>query len=96
VVDGDIPVTAIYASASVHDSSLALPVIKESSSKVTYLYDLADAACNADTIEAFSRQHHHEPVIDINPKNSKRLKENIEGEKKLIELGFRTKKTQSL
>ena len=34
VVDGDIPVTAIYSSASVHDSSLALPLIKETSQKL--------------------------------------------------------------
>ncbi len=33
-VDGDIPVTAIFTSASVHDSSVALPLIKETSSKV--------------------------------------------------------------
>ena len=93
VVDGDIPITAIYSSASVHDSSLALPVIKETSRKITYLYDLADAAYNADIIEAFSKQNHHECIIDINPKNSKELKEKIEGEKKLIELGFSTSKS---
>lgn len=40
VVDGDIPITAAYSSASVHDSSLALPMISETSSKVNYLYDL--------------------------------------------------------
>jgi len=42
VVDGDIPITAIYSSASVHDSSLALPLIKETSQKVNYLYDLLE------------------------------------------------------
>ena len=93
VVDGDIPVTAIYSSASVHDSSLALPVIKETSAKVTYLYDLADAAYDAGTIETFSEQHNHQFIVDINPKNSKALKEKIEGEKKLLELKFQTKKS---
>ncbi len=34
VVDGDIPITAIYSLASAHDSSLALPLIKESSQKL--------------------------------------------------------------
>ncbi len=44
VVDGDIPLTAIYSSASVNDSSLALPMINGTSLKVDYLYDLQDAA----------------------------------------------------
>ena len=39
-VNGDIPVTAIFTSASVHDSSVALPLIKETSGKLDYLYDL--------------------------------------------------------
>jgi hypothetical protein len=31
VVDGDIPITAILSSASVHDSSVALPLIQQTS-----------------------------------------------------------------
>jgi transposase len=42
-VDGDIPITAIYTGANVHDSSVALPLIKETSRKVSYLFDLLDA-----------------------------------------------------
>ncbi len=78
VVDGDIPITAIYSGANVHDSSLALPLIKETSKKVTYLYDLQDAGYDADIIRDFSKLHNHRPIIDINPKNSKELKEKIE------------------
>lgn len=74
VVDGDIPITALYSSASVHDSSLALPLIKQSSQKVNYLYDLADAAYDNRIIKDYSRLHNHRPIIDINPKNSKKLK----------------------
>jgi transposase len=77
VVDGDIPVTAIYSSASVHDSSLALPMIKETSAKVNYLYDLQDAAYDSSIIKEFSINNNHRPIIDINPKNSKVLKEQI-------------------
>jgi len=76
-VDGDIPVTAIYTGASVHDSSVALPLINETSRKVNYLYDLQDAAYDADIIRAYSQLHGHRPIIDINPKNSKVLKEKI-------------------
>ncbi len=76
-VDGDIPVTAIYTGASVHDSSVALPLINETSRKVNYLYDLQDAAYDADIIRVYSKLHGHRPIIDINPKNSKALKAKI-------------------
>lgn len=88
VVDGDIPVTAVYSSASVHDSSLALPMIEESSSKVLYLYDLQDAAYDSSIIKACSVSKGHRPIIDINPKNSKVLKEQIalaKNERKILQ-----------
>jgi hypothetical protein len=87
VVDGDIPITAIYSSANVHDSSVSLPLIKETSQRVNYLYDLQDAGYDANTIREFSIVHNHRPIIDINPKNSKELKEKIElrkSEKKIF------------
>ena len=76
-VDGDIPVTAIYTGANIHDSSVALPLIKETSRKVDYLYDLQDAGYDADIIREYSKLHNHRPIIDINPKNSKELKAKI-------------------
>jgi len=87
VVDGDIPITALYSSASVHDSSLALPLIKQSSQKVNYLYDLADAAYDTSIIRNYSKKQNHRPIIDINPKNSKKLKAQIalsKSEKKIL------------
>lgn len=77
VVDGDIPITAFYSGANVHDSALALPLIKETSRRVNYLYDLQDAGYDADIIRDFSLKHQHRPIIDINPKNSQVLKEKI-------------------
>lgn len=77
-VDGDIPITAIYSGANVHDSSVALPLIRETSKKVNYLYDLQDAGYDADIIRDFSKQNGHRPIIDINPKNSQKLKEQIQ------------------
>jgi transposase len=76
-VDGDIPITAIYTGANVHDSSVALPLIKETSRKVSYLFDLLDAGYDADIIREYSWLHGHRPIIDINPKNSKELKAKI-------------------
>jgi len=77
-VDGDIPITAIYSGANVHDSSVALPLIQETSKKVNYLYDLQDAGYDADIIREFSKQKGHRPIIDINPKNSQVLRDQIQ------------------
>ena len=77
-VDGDIPITAFYSGANVHDSSVALPLIQETSKRVNYMYDLQDAGYDADIIREFSIKHNHRPIIDINPKNSKELKAKIE------------------
>jgi len=78
VVDGDIPITAFYSGANVHDSSVALPLMQETSKRVNYLYDLQDAGYDADIIREFSTKLRHRPIIDINPKNSKELKAKIE------------------
>jgi len=77
-VDGDIPITAFYSGANVHDSSVALPLMQETSKRVNYLYDLQDAGYDADIIREFSTASGHRPIIDINPKNSKELKAKIE------------------
>lgn len=78
VVDGDIPITAFYSGANVHDSSVALPLMNETSQRVSYLYDLQDAGYDSRIIRDFSKKLNHKPIIDINPKNSKELKEKIE------------------
>ena len=78
VVDGDIPITAFYSGANVHDSSVSLPLIQETSKRVKYLYDLQDAGYDADIIREFSIKHGHKPIIDINPKNSQALKDKIQ------------------
>ena len=77
-VDGDIPITAFYSGANVHDSSVALPLMQETSKRVNYLYDLQDAGYDADIIREFSTTLGHRPIIDTNPKNSKELKAKIE------------------
>ena len=76
-VDGDIPIVAFYSGANVHDSSVALPLIDETSKRVMYLHDLLDAGYDSDIIREYSTKLNHKPIIDINPKNSKELKEKI-------------------
>ncbi len=42
--DGDIPVSCILSSASLHDSQVMMPLMLKTSAQVQYCYDLADAA----------------------------------------------------
>jgi len=77
-VDGDIPIVSFYSGANVHDSSVALPLIKETSKRVIYLHDLLDAGYDSDIIREYSKKLDHKPIIDINPKNSKELKQKIQ------------------
>ena len=77
-VDGDIPITAFYSGANVHDSSVALPLMKETSKRVTYLYDLQDAGYYSKIIEEYSKKLNHRPIIDINPGRSASLKQEIQ------------------
>ena len=53
------------------NSSVALPLINET----LYLHDLLDAGYDSDA--EYSEELNHKPIIDINPKNSKVLKEKI-------------------
>ena len=66
VADGDIPVSALMTSASVHDSQVAVPLMQMSSNRVKYLYDLADSAYDAPHIKGYSRLLGHVPIIDPN------------------------------
>jgi hypothetical protein len=67
-VDGDIPVSAILTSASLHDSQAAIPLAQMTRERITNLYDLMDAAYDAKEIDAFSRRLGHVPLIDPNPR----------------------------
>jgi len=65
--DYGLPLSAVLTSASVHDSQVAIPLMKLTSSKVTYCYDLMDAAYDAAQIWDQSRELGHVPIIDRNP-----------------------------
>lgn len=67
VVDGDIPVSGILTSASLHDSQVAIPLAQMTATRVTSLYDLMDAAYDAKEIHAFSHRLGHVAIIDHNP-----------------------------
>ena len=60
--DAGLPISALTTSASMHDSQAAIPLIKMTSRKVTYLSDLMDAAYDAKQINETSREHGHVPI----------------------------------
>ncbi|MCJ7495561.1 MAG: transposase [Deltaproteobacteria bacterium] len=68
VNDCGFPVSVVLTSASVHDSQVAIPLMKMTSSKVDYLYDLMDSAYDAQPIYEVSRGLGHVPLIDKNPR----------------------------
>jgi hypothetical protein len=68
VNDCGLPVSLVLTAASVHDSQVAIPLMKMSSAKVDYLYDLMDAAYDAGSIYDVSRNLGHVPLIDKNPR----------------------------
>jgi hypothetical protein len=72
-IDGDIPVSAILSSASLHDSQAAIPLAQMSSERVTNLYDLMDAAYDSPEIHAFSKSLGHRPIIDSNPRRGEKI-----------------------
>jgi transposase len=79
--DGDIPLSAITTSASLHDSQVAIPLAEETASKVTSLYDLMDAAYDSSQINRHSKSLGHVPIIDKNTR-SKTVKTEFERESK--------------
>ena len=74
VADGQIPISALLTGASVHDSQVAIPLMTMSSQRVTYLYDLMDAAYDAAAIRAYSLQLGHRPITD-HPKRLRKVGE---------------------
>jgi len=72
-IDGDIPISAVLSSASLHDSQVAIPLSQMSCQRVTSLYDLMDAAYDSPTIHEFSKSLGHRPIIDNNPRRGEKI-----------------------
>ncbi len=72
VIDGDIPVSFILSSASLHDSQAAIPLAQMSAERITSLYDLADAAYDAREIREMSERLGHMAIIDHNPRRGEK------------------------
>jgi len=73
VADGDVPISAILTSASLHDSQAAIPLAQMTNERITNCYDLYDAAYDAPQIKDFSRSLGHVPIIDSNPRRGEKI-----------------------
>ncbi len=84
--DGHIPVSCILTSASVHDSQVALPLAELTNRKVSNLYDLMDSAYDSPIIKQHSRSLGHVPIIEINPRKNKEMKQDLKSETQRLEI----------
>ena len=71
--DGEIPISCILTSASLHDSQVAIPLAVITAQRVISLYDLMDSAYDAQPIKAHSILLGHVPIIDTNPRRGKKV-----------------------
>lgn len=71
--DCGLPITTLLTSASLHDSQAAIPMMKITTDRVIYLYDLMDAAYDARPIHEASKALGHVPIIDRNPRRGDAL-----------------------
>jgi len=73
VADGQIPISCVLTSASLHDSQVAIPLASITNQRVTNLYDLMDAAYDSQIIKNHSQDLGHVPIIDSNPRAGKKI-----------------------
>jgi len=64
--DGEIPVSCLLSSASMHDSQAALPLMSITKTRVESLYQLMDAAYDSPIIKNAVTSLGQVPIIDIN------------------------------
>ena len=71
VGDGELPLAAVTTSASVHDSQVAIPLMKLTAARVSSWYELMDSAYHAAPIHRMSQELGHVPIIEANPRRGK-------------------------
>ena len=71
VGDGELPLAAVTTSASVHDSQVAIPLMKLTAARVSSWYELMDSAYHAAPIHQLSQELGHVPIIEANPRRGK-------------------------
>jgi hypothetical protein len=64
IIDGDIPISAVLTSASTHDTQAAIPLTQMSAQRVQALYQLMDAAYDAQAIREYIQSLGQVPIIE--------------------------------
>src|ERR1035437_6284186 len=82
VADGQIPISCILTSASLHDSQAAIPLARLTAQRVTHLYDLMDSAYDAQSIHQQIRGLGCIPIIDAHPRRDQAQKAESQAEEK--------------
>ena len=82
VADGQIPVSCLLTSASLHDSQAAIPLAELSVRRITSLYDLMDSAYDAEAVRKHSCGLGHVPIIDANPRRDTARRAELQAEEK--------------
>lgn len=80
--DGQIPISCILTSASVHDSQVAIPLATQTAERVHSCYDVMDSAYDVKEIKEHSEGLGHVPIIDVNPRRNAALKSELAAERK--------------
>jgi len=78
--DGDVPVSCILTSASLHDSQAAIPLARMTAERVDHRYELMDAVCDSREIGAHARLAGRVAIIDANPRRDAALRARLAGE----------------
>ena len=66
VSDCGLPISTMLTAASLHESQVAVPLMKMTSERIDYLYDVMDSAYDAQPIYQMSRSLGHVPIIEKN------------------------------
>jgi IS5 family transposase len=79
--DRGIPVAFFTTGACVHDSNVAIPLIRKSKEVCTFSYVLMDGGYSSSDIEDFTREAGYTPIIDFKANNKGEKREMTEDEK---------------
>jgi hypothetical protein len=66
VNDWGLSISPVLTAASLHESQVAVPLMKMTSERIDYLYDVMDSAYDAKPIYEVSRSLGHVPIIEKN------------------------------
>ncbi len=75
--DGDVPISCILTSASLHDSQAAIPLSRMTALRVDHCHQLMDAACDSPGIGFHACLTGRVAITDTNPRRDAALEERL-------------------